>query len=164
MYMIISQLKHDDPCTCLGIMYMLLIVSFPILLPLFYPTMYMFVRNSKKIALVIPTIYRSIRKTDTSRQQKVHHLYENVSFKNYFHAFFKKILANKKINSYFCTKLSTINIIMGNLNNTGYKPVSKLQNIGSDAKTVLHDLKDTLEVLSSDNLASIRNHKYEYVI
>ena len=53
---------------------------------------------------------------------------------------------------------------MGNLNNTGYKPVNKLQNIGSDAKNVLHDLKDTLEVLSSDDLASMRNPKYEYVI
>ena len=53
---------------------------------------------------------------------------------------------------------------MGNLNNTGYKPVSKLQNIGSDAKTALHDLKATLEVLSSDDLASMRNPKYEYVI
>ena len=99
-------------CTCLGIMYMLFIFSFPILSPLFYYTMYMFARNSKKkIALVISTIYRSIRKTDTSRQQKVHHLYENASFKNYFHAFFRKILANKKINSYFCTKLSTIKLL-----------------------------------------------------
>ena len=53
---------------------------------------------------------------------------------------------------------------MGELKNTGYKPVKKLQNIGSDAKTALRDLKDTLEVLSSEDLASMRNPKYDYVI
>ena len=35
-------------CTCLTIMYMLLIYSLSIYLVLFYPTMYMFVQNSKK--------------------------------------------------------------------------------------------------------------------
>ena len=35
-------------CTCLTIMYMLLTFSFPICSPSFYPTMYMFVHNSKK--------------------------------------------------------------------------------------------------------------------
>ncbi len=52
---------------------------------------------------------------------------------------------------------------MGELNNTGYKPVNKLQNAGNDAKTALHDLKATLEVLSSEDLASMRNTKYDYV-
>ena len=53
---------------------------------------------------------------------------------------------------------------MGELKNTGYKPVNKLQNLGSNAKTTLHDLKDTLEVLSSEDLVSMRNPKYDYVI
>ncbi len=53
---------------------------------------------------------------------------------------------------------------MGELKNTGYKPVNKLQNIGNDAKNALHDLKATLEVLSSEDLASMRNPKYDYVI
>ncbi len=35
-------------CTCFTIMYMLLTSSFPELLPAFFPTMYMFVQNSKK--------------------------------------------------------------------------------------------------------------------
>ena len=35
-------------CTCLDIMYMLLTFSFPILLPPFHPTMYMFMQNSEK--------------------------------------------------------------------------------------------------------------------
>lgn len=53
---------------------------------------------------------------------------------------------------------------MGESNNTGYKPVNKLQNAGNDAKTALHDLKATLEVLSSEDLVSMRNPKYDYVI
>ena len=48
MYMIFSQFKHVNSCTCLGNIYMLLTFSFPIALPSFYPSMYMFVRNSKK--------------------------------------------------------------------------------------------------------------------
>lgn len=53
---------------------------------------------------------------------------------------------------------------MGELNNTGYKVINKLQGVGGDTKDVLQDLKDTLEVLSSEDLASMRNSKYEYLI
>jgi len=35
-------------CTCSGIIYMLLTVSFSTPFPSFHPTMYMFVQNSKK--------------------------------------------------------------------------------------------------------------------
>ena len=48
-------------CTCLTIMYMLLIASLSIYLMPFYPTMYMFVQNSKKkITPAISTLQKMI--------------------------------------------------------------------------------------------------------
>ena len=48
-------------CTCLAIIYMLLIYSLSIYLELFSPTMYMFVQNSKKkITPVISALQKII--------------------------------------------------------------------------------------------------------
>lgn len=52
---------------------------------------------------------------------------------------------------------------MGNYSNIGYKPVNKIDLTG-DAKSTIQDIRDSIKVLSSDDLHSMRNPMYQFMI
>lgn len=46
---------------------------------------------------------------------------------------------------------------MGNYNSVGYKPVNKINMSDNDSRTTIQDIKDTMQVLSTEELNSMRN-------
>lgn len=53
---------------------------------------------------------------------------------------------------------------MGGYNNVGYKPVNKIDLSSGDLRSTIQDIKDTMQVLSTEDLNSMRNPMYQFMI
>lgn len=53
---------------------------------------------------------------------------------------------------------------MGSYNSVGYKPVNKIDLSGKDPHSTIQDIKDTMHVLSTEDLNSMRNPMYQFMI
>ena len=53
---------------------------------------------------------------------------------------------------------------MGGYSNLGYKAVNKINLSGDDAKSVIQDIRDSIQVLTTDDLDNMRNPMYQFMI
>lgn len=53
---------------------------------------------------------------------------------------------------------------MGDYNNVGYKPTNKMNLSVQDQCSVIQDIKNSMQVLSTEDLNSMRNPMYQFMI
>lgn len=53
---------------------------------------------------------------------------------------------------------------MGKYNNVGYKHTDKINLDGCDLQDTLKDIRDSIQVLSTDDLNTMRNPMYQFMI
>lgn len=53
---------------------------------------------------------------------------------------------------------------MGGYSNVGYKAVRKIKLPDADAKSVIQDIRDSIQVMTTDDLNNMRNPMYQFMI